>query len=94
MQKRPRNTNLSPAAERRRNEYIKFRLKRLLTAPFRAVICLPYRVDRAIYYRGLDWECRYCEVLGMCRDRQKDWAFREGEPYLDGCKPMKKRRRF
>lgn len=90
MQERPRNTNLSPAAERRRNEYIKFRLRRLLTAPFRFIIGLPFRISDMFYYRGLEKDCRYCEVLGMCRDKQNGWAFREGgEPYIDGCKPRK-----
>ena len=92
--KRPRNYNLSDEARQRRREYIKFRLWLLITKPFRFIIGLPETIRDAKYYRGLDWECRYCEVLGMCRDKKNGWAFREGEPYIDGCKPMKKRRRF
>ena len=82
MQKRPRNINLSPEAERRRNEYIKFSLIMLLTAPFRFVISFPDTIRDMLYYRGLEKDCRYCEVLGMCRDRENGWKFREGDCYI------------
>lgn len=88
MQPRPRNINMTEEARQRRREYIKDSLKRTLTAPLRFVISAPYRISKARYYKGLERECRFCDVLGMCRDKNNNWNFIEGESYIKGCKPL------
>lgn len=40
------------------------------------------KISDRFHYRGLEKSCWYCEMLGLCRDRNNKWIFRENGCYL------------